>query len=122
MQRVIKALYVEPNALPEIVNIENNLKSKQKKVGGSIEYTRLPDDDDVVLICNEESKINGMEANRDIGYDIIFGPFLIVGDDPEIGDDRSLTEEQIRKYSKTFDQKSIEKTEEKIISLTIKEI
>jgi len=33
-------------------------------------------DPDVVIICNEEGKINGMKLNRYIGHDIIAGPFF----------------------------------------------
>ena len=75
-----------------------------------IEYTYMSNDDEVAIICNEEGKINGMNPNRDIGYDIIFGPFLIVGETSEDGEDRSLTDEQIEKYKELFNEKSIENT------------
>lgn len=114
IQRKINCLYIEPNQLPKKIEVKNNLYSKQSLVGGNIEYCRILDDDNVVLICNEEGKINGMEPNRDIGHDIIFGPFLIVGDDSEIGEDRSLTEDQINKYKTRFGMESIYKTNEKI--------
>ena len=88
MQRKLKCLYVKENSLPEIIEIPNNLKSKQEKVDGLIEYVRLLEDENVVLICNEEGKINGMGPNRDIGYDIVYGPFLIVGESVDDGEDR----------------------------------
>lgn len=117
MQRKLNALLIKPNELPEKITIDNNLKSKQECVEGLIEYFYVPKYDDVVFICNEEGKINGMEPNRDIGHDIIFGPFLIVGDDYELGEDRSLTEEQIEKYKSIFDKDSIENTKAKIIAI-----
>ena len=78
MQRKLRCLYVEENCLPKEIVIPNNLKSKQEKVGGYIEYTHLLDDDSVAIICNDSGKLNSMGPNRDIGYDIIYGPFLIV--------------------------------------------
>jgi len=113
LQRTIDVLYIEPNKLPVKKTIKNTLEEKQKLVGGYIEYTYLEDCDDVAVVCNEEGKIYGLPPNRDIGHDIIVGNFFIVGDDPELGEDRSLTEEQISKYTKYFGKESIEKTTKK---------
>ena len=88
MQRSLRCLYVKENSLPEEIIIPNTLKAKQEKVEGLIEYTYLPNDDNVVIICNEEGKINGMGPNRDTGYDIVFGPFLIVGETSDYVEDR----------------------------------
>lgn len=117
MQRNLKCLYVKENSLPEEIMLLNNLKSKQEMVKGDIEYVYLTDDEEVVLICNEYGKLNGMGPNRDIGYDVIYGPFLIVGETTDDGEDRSLTEEQISKYKEKFNEKSIEKTYEKITKI-----
>lgn len=117
MQRNIKVLVVEPNKLPYEKVIQNRLRDKQQIVDGYIEYVRLLEDDSVVLICNEEGKINGSEYNRDIGYDIIAGTFIIARDCANDGEDRSLTDEQIEKYKERFNQESIEKTNQKILSI-----
>lgn len=117
MQRKIKALIVEPDKLPYEKIISNTLRDKQQIVDGYIEYVRLLDDDSVVLICNEEGKINGSKYNRDIGYDIIAGTFIIVRENPDDGEDRSLTDEQIEKYKERFNEESIEKTIQKILSI-----
>lgn len=109
IQRNIKVLYVEPFKEPVEMFIKNNLQEKRKLVKGDIEYAYLLNDYNISLICNEESKLNGMKPNRDIGHDIIFGPFLIAGYD-DSGEDRSLTEEQITKYKKEFDELSVYKT------------
>lgn len=66
----IKCLLVEPNKLPKEIEIKKELEEYQRLVGGWIEEVYLPFDDDIVIICNEEGKINGMELNRDIGHDI----------------------------------------------------
>ena len=60
-----------------------------------------------------------MGPNRDIGHDIIFGPFFVIGDNPDIGENISLTDEQISKWTKIFDEKSIDKTYEKITKLRL---
>lgn len=119
MSKKLKGLLVAENKLPEVVEIPDTLKSLQELVGGYIEYCYMPEHEDVVLICNEEGKINGMGPNRDIGHDIIFGPFLVVGDDPDIGENLSLTEEQISEWTKRFDKSSIERTYEKITKIKL---
>ncbi len=109
IQRNIRVLYVEPYKDPVEMVIKNNLSEKRKLVKGNIEYSYLTDDYSVALICNEEGKINGMRENRDIGHDIIFGPFIVVGDDGS-GEDRSLIQEQVDKYKQYFNDLSICKT------------
>ena len=98
----IKCLLVEPNKLPQEIEINKELKEYQKLVGGLIECAYLQNDDSVVLICNDEGKVNNMELNRDIGYDIIAGPFLIVGDDYDNADFKSLSLDQIEKYKMSY--------------------
>ena len=119
MQRKLRALLVKENELPVEVEIPNTLSSLQKQVDGLIEYYYMPDIEDAVIICNEEGKINGMGPNREVGRDIIFGPFLIVGDDPELGESRSLTDEQVSKFKDIFNEKSIEKTYLKITKIKL---
>ncbi len=113
IQRNIRVLYVEPYKVPTEMIIKNNLSEKRNLVKGNIEYSYMSDDYNVALICNEEGKINGMPMNRDIGHDIIFGPFLIVGDNNS-GEDRSLSKEQINKYKEHFNELSILKTYDKV--------
>ena len=117
MQNKIDILFVEPNKLPVKKTIDDTLDNMQKLVGGHIEYTYLPNCEDVSIICNEEGKILGLPFNRDIGHDVIAGNFIIVGLD-ETGDkDISLTKEQIDKYTKYFGKESIEKTNKKITEM-----
>ncbi len=119
IENKLKCLLVKPYKLPEVIEIDNTLEAKQELVGGYIECVYLPNDNNVVLICNEEGKINGMKLNRDIGHDIIAGPFLIVGDDYENGDFKSLTEDQILKYKMRFDKHSIIETENRINAILL---
>lgn len=115
----IRALIVEPDKEPYEVDLENGLKSRQKIVGGLIEYCYLLDDDDVALICNEEGKIIGLPFNREIGHDVICGNFIIVGDDGS-GEDLSLTDEQINKYKERFGKDSIRKTQQFVFHIVQK--
>lgn len=119
LEKRIKCLLVEPYELPKEIEIDNTLEAKQKLVGGYIEQAFLPKDDSVVLICNEEGKINGMKPNRDIGHDIIFGPFLIVGNDFENGGYKSLTEQQVLNYKIRFDKHSIVQTENRVLGILL---
>lgn len=121
LQRNIRVLIVEPNKLPYEKIIPNRLKDKQDIVGGLIEYTRVDNDERTLLICNEEGKLLGLDWNREIGNkDVIAGNFLLVGDDPDIGEDRSLTDEQVEKYKKRFGKESIKKTEMVLLETMLK--
>lgn len=121
LQRNIRVLIVEPNKLPYEKIIPNRLKDKQDIVGGLIEYTRVDNDERTLLICNEEGKLLGLDWNREIGNkDVIAGTFLLVGDDPDIGEDRSLTDEQVEKYKKRFGKESIKKTEMVLLETLLK--
>ncbi len=74
---LIRVLKVEPGTAPEIVTMPNMLDAFQEAVGGYIETVGL--DANAVLVCNEEGKLIGLPANRQVGGDIIAGTFLIVG-------------------------------------------
>lgn len=57
--------------------ITPDLENLQKLVGGMVEM--VPLSEGLVLICDEEGKINGKTGNRHIGNDIIAGQFIIAG-------------------------------------------
>ncbi len=102
----ITILVVKPERKLCAKVIDNTLESLQREVGGYIQA--IYPFDDVAVICDEESKINNKPLNRslrdDTGeiYDIIAGTFLVV----ELTEDNfgSLSEEQMRKYSKRFEK------------------
>ena len=119
MQRNIKVLVVEPYKEPYEKVIKNNLKEKQELVGGIIEYTRIENEDNALLICNEEGKLLDLEPNRVLGRDIIVGTFFIVGDDPDIGEDRSLTNNQIERLKIRFGRESILETEARLCKIML---
>lgn len=112
----INALLICPNKIPKLIEISNTLSEHQKLVHGKIEVCYLPTDNEVCIICNENGKFDGSIANRDIGCDIIYGDFLIVGNDLVNGDFKSLTKQQIENYSNMFDKKSITRTKNRLIA------
>lgn len=95
---LLQIVYVEPDRQPFISEVSNDLESLQRAVGGYIEPIHLGDG--TTLIGNEEAKLEGMEGNRRVGFSIIAGPFLIVGESGE--DFRSLTNEEVQRYMERF--------------------
>ena len=68
MNEKIKILLVEPNKVARFIEMEDDLKAMQHIVGGYIaEY--FPFDDDAVIVCNDEGKLDGLPLNRAIYAD-----------------------------------------------------
>ena len=99
IEKTIRILKIEPQKLPYEKEINNDLEGIQGEVEGLFECIYL--DDNCILVCNEEGKLNGMELNRRVGNDIIAGPFFIAGDSCD-GEFISLTDEQIEQYTNEF--------------------
>lgn len=104
-KETITVLLVEPEKHPRPVEIRTELEDLQKAVGGYIEVT-YPFDDNAAIVVNEEGKLNGMQLNRALRdeegeiYDIVAGPFLVVGlTEENFG---SLTPEQMKTYEEQF--------------------
>lgn len=88
----MKVIIVEPNKVPYVKEINNNLEDFQEVVGGYIETVFLPNG--LILVCNEEGKIKGLPVNRKIGNDIIVGTFIVTTNK---GDEFvSLNDDQIK--------------------------
>ena len=115
----LKGLLVCPNELPKEVEIENTLNAKQDLVEGLIEVFYINDKEDVCLICNEEGKIKNLQPNRFIGNELIYGNIIVIGDDYEVGEFKSLTRKQIKKYKEYFNQASIDKTNSRLAARKI---
>lgn len=90
---------------PEIMKIENTLEKKQELVGGLIEI--VPVLEDVLLVCNEEGKLDNLLPNLIFPYDYIAGDCFFVSDDYENGDFKSLTDEQIEEIKQLCKQRSV---------------
>ena len=104
-QKEITVLMVKPNENPIITTIKNDLDSLQKAVSIGADYQGLIEifaiDDGVLVLCNEEGKLIGLEGNRRIGNDIITGVFYVVGEDGH-GNLTSLSEDLLQAYQRHF--------------------
>ena len=90
----IRVALFEPGKEPVETHIENDLKALQKCVHGYIECIQLSDD--LVMVCNDEGKLNGSLPNRRLGDDTIFDTFVVVGDThDDDGNFRSLTDDEM---------------------------
>lgn len=74
----MRVIVKEVHKQPEVREIKNELSVLQELVGGYIEVIRV---DDVLLICNEEGKLQGLQPNFSIGHDTIVGTAVFVGFD-----------------------------------------
>ena len=73
----MKAIRKKPGCEPELIDIDNTLKSLQAEVGGYIETVTIASD--AVVICNEEGRLCGLPHNcRFFGVDFV-GTILVVG-------------------------------------------
>lgn len=101
----MKVVLCKPHALAQITDIEESLKSIQRVVEGIIEIV-YPFEDNAVLVCNDEGKINHLPLNRPLFdskgnfLDIIAGTFFICAYNEK--DLASLSDEQAEKYFKKF--------------------
>ena len=109
-KRELTVLLVEPMKVPKKQIIDGSLEGMQNVVGGLIEPFYLPNDN-AVIICNEEGKVNNMQLNRGIFnnleapsnlIDIIAGTFFICLAPEDSEHFESLTDELIEKYDKLF--------------------
>ena len=104
-QKTIKVLMVETGKHPTVTELDNTLDSLQEAVSLGTNYVGLieiiPLDENIVILCNEEGKLNGLAGNRRIGNDIIAGVFYVCGEDEE-GNLTSLSDVDIAKYKSRF--------------------
>lgn len=98
----MNVLIVEPGKHPRLADIDESLESLQKTVGGYIEAI-YPFEDEIAIICDEESKLKSdTEWNRMLPeiHDVIKGTFIIAG----LGDEdfTDITPELAEKYKQRF--------------------
>lgn len=106
----LRVIYKEVGKEPEVIEIEDTLEAKQKLIEGLIEV--VPYKDNLLLICNEEGKINNLAPNLQFDYDYIAGNCFIVGDDFENEGFKSVEDKQIEDIKKDLKERSIETCEE----------
>lgn len=106
-ENLCRILFIEPGRKPYESEVVDDLPALQKAVGGLIEPT-YPfdcdgDDNHVVLVGNEEAKLENLPPNRRVYGSVYCGNIFLIGDDME-GGFISLNDEQIQKYGEMFAQ------------------
>jgi len=105
MNNEYRILYKKVGKEPVVATVENTLEAKQKLVGGLIEIVSL--DENTLLVCNEEGKVLNMPPNLLFDYDYIAGDCFLIGDDyKNNGEYRSLTDDEIIKYTAELNKRS----------------
>lgn len=93
MEKIKVLIYTPGEPTVMLKEIDNELATFQKIVGGYIECVKIGPD--LYLICNEEGKIRGLDPNIFVNGDIIAGTCIIAADDVENDDFKSLTVDQM---------------------------
>ncbi len=96
----MQVLLVEPGKEARPFEMEDTLKAMQDIVGGHIQATHTWNNS-VALVCNEDGKLTGLPANRQLGNgDIVVGTFVVCG----LKDDEfcSLSNKQMEQYKAMF--------------------
>ena len=94
MKDFIRAILIRPGEDPKIGAQRNTLQALQERVQGHIECVTL--EPGLVVICNEEGRINSMRHSATIAGVQFFGPILVVGAEGE--DFTDVQEEKFSKY------------------------
>ena len=100
----IKVLALLPWETPQEIELDNTLEAMQSFVGGLIQCISLHDTGtEVILVCNDESKLLGLPPNRLLwdGADYLAGPGFMAGCDDE-GNLTSLPPKQMEFYREKF--------------------
>ena len=104
----MRIIIVEGGKRPYEAELEHDLESMRRCVGGNIEAVYEPGGRGAVLICNDEGKLLGMPLNRALRdekgeiYDVIAGTFFICSAPPDSENFTSLTDEQVDYWLRRF--------------------
>ena len=100
-EKQILAVIKEPGQAPRLEPLfENTLEAFQAAVGGCIETVTLATD--LVIICNEEGKLIGLEPNMKIPGDILCGTIIVAGVSGDEFDDVSISFEEWKQLVKEW--------------------
>lgn len=106
----MRIIIVEGGKRPYEAELEHDLESMRRCVGGDIEAVYEPGGRDAALICNDEGKLLGLPLNRALRdedgeiYDVIAGTFFICGAPADSENFTSLTDEQAAYWLARFVQ------------------
>ena len=112
----IRVLVFRPMEDPQVMELPCELSAMQQMVGGYIQVV-YPFDDDAVIVCNEEGKLQGLPPNRLLRnsegepYDVVCGTFFVAGVGEE--DFCSLSEKQIQCYTELLGAEKLLRVKQK---------
>ena len=104
----MRIIVVEGGKRPYEAELEHDLESMRRCVGGNIEVVYEPGGRDAALICNDEGKLLGLPLNRALRdeegeiYNVIAGSFFVCGAPPDSESFTSLMDEQVDYWLKRF--------------------
>ena len=109
----IKVLIKEPYKKAEIKEVDNELKTWQELVGGTIQVVAMPKTNEVDIICNDEGKLEALDGNFFLPEyeDCIVGTAVMVSYNDE-GEFISLTDKQLKKASGYIEQYELKQGED----------
>lgn len=91
MEQTIRIVRKQVGKEAEVVSIPNTLEALQSEVSGYIEVVHVGSG--ILLVLNEEGKLEGLEPNFNLGHDTIVGNvFFTKGVGEDFG---SLTDEEV---------------------------
>ena len=104
----MRIIIVEGGKRPYEAELEHDLESMRRCVGGNIEVVYEPGGRGSALICNDEGKLLNLPLNRALRdeegkiYDVIAGSFFVCGAPPDSESFASLTDEQVNYWMERF--------------------
>lgn len=112
-EKMIKVMVKRPYEKAEVIEIDNELKSWQEKVGGIIQVVSMPGIEEVDIICNDEGKLHALDGNFFLPEyeDCIVGTAVMVSYNDE-GEFISLTDEQVKKATSYIEQYELKQGED----------
>ena len=104
----MRIIIVEGGKRPYEAELEHDLESMRRCVGGDIEAVYEPGGRNAALICNDEGKLLELPLNRALRdeegeiYDVIVGTFFVCSTPPDSESFTSLTDEQVNYWLRRF--------------------
>lgn len=112
----MRAIVKRVGQSPRVEDIKNDLQTLQELVGGYIECVMVGKG--IVLVVNEEGKLDGLPANFPLGNDVIVGTAVFVANGFD-GDFTDLTDEQIETVKGSIYDEGLTVREERLVIVEI---
>lgn len=102
----LRTVYIRPGCRPVETHVWEKLRFLQDAVSDhgedSLIEVTYPFDDDVILVGNEEAKLNGMKGNRRIAGSVYAGPIFFLRNSEDDESFAGLTDNDVVKYKRLF--------------------